>query len=198
MSDEILQDEQKEVKTEGKPEKVIFTEAQQEEINRLIGNTRKEAREKVRKELEAEQAKLKEETERSALSEQGKYKELAEKAEQERQQALAEAEKSASELKSLRMERLFDEAAAELGILFVSKQAAKDAYKFLNSETVGDGSGMRKAVEALRRERPYLFSEDEGETTTDAKAKGKRQPTKEDDAVYQKEIESRYRIRKPR
>ena len=119
----------------------------------------------------------------------------------EKTEADSKAEKAASEANDLRMQIAFEDAD-ELDIAFVSKQAAKDAYKFLDMATVGkDGSGMKNALEALKADRPYLFdepSDEETEVTTDARQKGTRRANGVLEKEREKEITSRFRIHKPR
>lgn len=119
----------------------------------------------------------------------------------EKTEADARAEKAASEARELKLQRQFEDTADELGVVFVSREAAQDAYAFLDKEiVVGDGSGMKKAVEALQKSKPYLFAEedDEREVVTDARQKGTRRANGVLEKEREKELTSRYRIRKPR
>ena len=183
-----------------KPKRQSFTPEQQAEIDKLIGATRVKEREKAKADFDARVQKEHEDAEKEAMKEQGKFKELADKAQTEKAAALADAEQARKEANDLKMQIAFEDAAEELDISFVSKQAAKDAFKFLDAEKVGeDGAGMPKALESLKDERPYLFADTSNEdTNTDAREKGKRPKKEVLDKERETELAQRFRIRKPR
>jgi len=58
---------------------IEFTAEQQAEVDRIVGKTRQEARDRVKNEFEAEMTKRQEDAERVKLAENNEYKELAEK-----------------------------------------------------------------------------------------------------------------------
>lgn len=179
-----------------KPKKVEFTPEQQAEIDHLIGATRTKERAKAQAEFEAKQLKAKEDADKAALVEQGKYKELAESAEKEKIDALARAEKIESEKQELSMQIDFRSAVTDLSLEFASKQAEKDAFVFLDKDKAKDN--MKKALELLANDRPYLFVQtEESEPATDARQKGMR-PKNETSKEKESELASRFRIRKPR
>ncbi len=62
-----------------KPVKIEWTKEQQDEINRITGETRKEERRKAREAAEADVAKAKKEAEEKELTEKQEFKTLAEK-----------------------------------------------------------------------------------------------------------------------
>lgn len=196
-----------ETKPEGNDKKPdTWTKEQQDEFDKRAASLRKAAYEKAKadaqKELEEAQAKAKADAEKKALEEQGKFKEAAQLAEKAKADAEAKAAKAEAEAKTLKLQNEFWDVADELELEFVSKQAAKDAYALLDAELVGeDGSGMKKALEKLQKDRPYLFGADRADdedTNTDAREKGKRQKRQEVDDEKRKELVSRFRIRKPR
>lgn len=119
----------------------------------------------------------------------------------EKSEADARAEKAASETRELKLQREFENVADELEVTFASKEAAQDAYTFLDKKIVGDdGSGMKKAVEALQESKPYLFADtdEETEAVTDARQKGTRRGKEVLDKEREQELSSRFRIRRPR
>lgn len=120
----------------------------------------------------------------------------------EKTEADKRAEKAEGEARELKLQIAFEDAAAELEVVFASKQAAKDAYKFLDPNVVkDDGSGMQKALEALKSERPYLFAEtaEDDEQSTDARLKGTRRGTRDAlDKERERELRTRFLMRRPR
>jgi len=67
-------------------------------------------------------------------------------------------------VQGLRLEKAFSTTAKELELSFASPQAASDAFDLVDLEGVtidedGKVKGLKKAVEALRDSRPYLFSD---------------------------------------
>ena len=117
----------------------------------------------------------------------------------EKQEADQRAEKASDEAKELRFQKDFDDTADELDIKFANRKAKEDAYKFLDREIVGDGSGMKKALEALQDERPYLFAKEEAEQpATDARQKGTHSKDGSLTADKKEELKQRMRLRNPR
>jgi len=183
--------------------KAVFNPEQQAEVDRLIGATRKKEREKAKAEVQAEfevkQKTAKEEAEKSAMQEQGEFKKLAEKADREKTEALTDAASARKEANDLKLRIAFEDAAEELGIEFVNKQAAKDAFDFLDKEVAGeDGANIKKAVEKLGADRPYLLKPDAENHETDARQKGPRPKKETLDKEKESELSQRFRIRKPR
>lgn len=184
-----------------------WTKEQQAEFDKRAAALRKsafeEGKKKAASELETQREKEKAEAEKKALEEQGKFKEAAELAEKAKTDAEAKAAKAEAEAKSLKLQNAFWDTADELELEFTSKQAAKDAFTFLDAETLGDdGTGMKKALEKLQKDRPYLFGQstggDDTDQNTDAREKGRRQKKQDVDEDKRKEIIGRFRIRRPR
>ncbi len=118
----------------------------------------------------------------------------------EKEEADKRVEKAEGKYRELELQIDFENTADALNVVFVSKQAAQDAYKFLDPDILKDG--MQKALEALRSKRPYLFSEtvdDEGESSTDARQKGSRNGTRDVlDRERERDLRAKYQIRRPR
>lgn len=162
-----------------------------DELTRHATNKEQEAA-RVRKKVEAfEQAEA--DRKKSEMSEIDRLK-------LEKQEADTRAETAANETRNLKLQIAFEDAADELEVVFASKEAAKDAYTFLDKKIVGDdGAGMKKAIEALQESKPYLFAEsDEQEVNTDARQKGTPRTKEIMDKERVTELSSRFRIRKPR
>ena len=99
----------------------------------------------------------------------------------ELEKAKAELDKLTPELETLRkdkqsllMQSKFDRLVREMKLEFANEKAQEDAYQKLDVETVGeDGAGMKNALTALQKDRPYLFSK-LLPPETDATQKGKQ------------------------
>ena len=198
--DQQPQDDQQDQGADNGKQKFEWTPEQQEEINRLLGKTRKDTRERVSKEFEAKGASAKAAADKQKMLDDGKYQDLATAAESARDEALKRADELAAELtRRERLESFYDETE-KLKISFPSKQAAADAFSYLDSEIVGeDGAGMKKAIEEVRKARPYLFADADSklDSRTDAKPKGGNAGGDQSEQ-RNKEISARYRIPRPR
>jgi hypothetical protein len=163
---------------EGQTEKKEFT---QDELDKLFGDTRKQGRESLQKEI-LEKAGFKtvdellaavaahNKSEEEKLSELDKAKKASEKAE-------AEKNKLEDEVRTMRLERNFEKKVKELELEFANPKAGETAFKLLDIETAGkDEKGMEEAVKALLTDHSYLFSDAEPEPINDATRKGKRDP----------------------
>lgn len=145
----------------------------QEQVDRLMADTRKEARKTVLKKagyeseedlLKAVDAYKKAETEKLSA---------AEKAEKERDDARAEADTLRKELQGLRFQRDFDKTVAMLSLEFQNEKARDVALKLLDEETASKGEkDMEEAVKSLTEEHSYLFIAIE-EVDIDAQRSGK-------------------------
>lgn len=196
-------------KDKSKDKKIEWTKDQQAELDRRAGAIKQNAEAKAKRDLENEQERIKEEAEKESLKAQGKFKEAAEKSEKAKEAAEQRAKDAEAKAKTLELQNAFIDSAESLKYGFVTKQAAQDAFSFINTqyaETVGeDGAGMEKALEKLKEDRPWLFDDSTNEDDdsednnhgTDAKSKGK---TKKEQITKDKEseIKQRFRIRSPR
>lgn len=184
------------------PKKVEWTPDMQAELNRRAATIKKAAAEEARRqalaEVEAKQKAEKEAAEKKALEEQGKFKEMSEKAEAEKRQAEEKAAAAEKRAKEFELKDTFRATVEELGLNFVTVQAAKDAFALLDKDGIEDEAGMKSAVEKLVKERPYYFGEIEEPSGTDAREKGKKQTSQKTLEERQKELASRINLPRPR
>lgn len=171
----------------------------QEQLDKMFGDTRKQGREALSKEiLEKTGFKSVEEVyaaitahkqaETDKLSEVDKAKKIAE-------DAKVESDKLAKELRETRFERDFDRTILKLSLEFQNEKARDVAFKMLDIETAGKGiKEMEEAVNDFVKEHAYLFSETEAEEI-DATSKGK--PDKKSlkkELVQEKQRSGRYQV----
>jgi len=124
---------------------------------------------------------------------------VAEKADAAKSAAEKRAEEAEQKAKALELQRKFDRAVAGMSISFANDKAAEDAFEHLDLSLVGeDMSGINKAIEQLQKERPHYFGQPSTQVNTDARERGKRQTTKEDEEAQKAKIIQRFNIRKPR
>lgn len=183
--------------------KDVWTPEQQAEFDKRAAALRKSAAEEARKktiaEFEAKQQTAKDEAEKQRLADEGQYKDLAAKADTAKSAAEKRAEEAENKAEVLALQMSFYSTARFMNIEFVNEKAAEDAFTHLDKTLVGeDKSGMKKAIEQLVKDYSYYFGEPQNRTNTDAKEKGQRQTNKKSDEERQKEIISRFNIRKPR
>jgi len=152
---------------------ITFTEEQQKKIDKLVGEARKTGKDKALTDFlkslgfetaEALQDGIKrlKEIDDSNKTEMQKLADNlnAEKAKAtDAESKLAEKEK---EVEKLKIRQSFQETSAELKIGFPSVKAIDDAINALDPNIVkieeGKVTGMKEAIEALKKDRPYLFS----------------------------------------
>jgi len=180
-----------------------WTPEQQAEFDRRAAALRKSAaadeRKKTIAEFEAKQKSAQDEAEQKRLAEEGQYRELAKNADTAKTAAEKRAEDAEKKAEALALQMAFDRTTRFMNVEFVSEKAAEDAFTHLDLTLVGDDkSGMKKAIEQLVKDYSYYFGDSQTRTNTDAKEKGQRQTNKKGDEERQKEIISRFNIRKPR
>ena len=181
-----------------------WTPEQQQEFDKRAAALRKaaidEGRKKAQAEFEAKQQAEKDAADKARLEEQGQFKEVSAKAETAKAQAEQRAQAAEARAKNLELQMSFDRSVRSLKIEFANEQAESDAFEHLDRELVGeDGSGMKKAIEQLQKDRPYYFGESTPTANTDATKNGKRQTTqKGDEETKRKELVQRFNIRRPR
>ncbi|MBN1815382.1 MAG: hypothetical protein JXA14_26355 [Anaerolineae bacterium] len=149
--------------SDNKPDKVTFTPDQQEYLNKLVGEARTKGREQAKKEAEEAQKKSAEEAEKKRLEEQKEWQKLAEK----RAQEVADAQRERDELSAAFTESLIRAEvrvqAAQLGF-----ENPDDAYDLADLASVqvdiekSDVEGIKEALEALAKEKPYLLKKQHG------------------------------------
>jgi len=100
--------------------------------------------------------------------------------------------------KELELKDSFNTTVRDLNLAFVNTQAAKDAFAVLNKEGIEDEAGMKKAVEQLQKDRPYLFGEASEPEGTDARERGHKQNKQVSEKERQAQVAARFNIRKPR
>ena len=110
---------------------------------------------------------------------------------EKRKAAMTELERAKADLQSLTSERdalkaekaafalrqSFEKTARTLKLEFANETAMDDAFKALDTSVTGeDGSGMKDAIAALQKSRPYLFGKGAQQPRTDASNKGTTNP----------------------
>lgn len=138
--------------------------AQLADAHKRIKELNKESAER-RKKLEAFE-KLETDKRNADLSD-------AEKLKEELAKVTPELELLRKEKQELLLQSKFDKASRELKLEYANEKAQEDAYRLMDADTVGeDGSGMKDALTALQKERPYLFTK-LAFPETDARNKGR-------------------------
>lgn len=175
--------------------KITFTPEQQAELNRLIGKTRKEEREKAAKDADAKAKKEKEDADKKALEEQGKFKELKEDAEKKQKAAETERDEAKAELARIKLQRDFETTVTDSGYKFVNGKASEAAFAHLDLETVGeDRAGLKDAVKKLVEDFEFYFEEVERAPEIDATPKGKANKGASKDTIVQTKRKSYTRL----
>lgn len=152
------EENQEKTSTGDEPKGKTFTQA---EVDRMMADTRKDARKAVLKKAgyESEEDLIKA-TQAHKQAEAEKLS-AAEKAEHERDDALAKADLAQKELQALRFERNFDKTVLKLTLEFQNQKARDVAFKLLDMEEAGKGEKeMEEAVKRLAEEHSYLFVEE--------------------------------------
>ncbi len=182
--------------------KVQWTPELQSELDRRAAGIKKKAKEEAAAELKAQQAKDKAKEDSDKLKAEGKFEEAAKLEKTAREKAEKDLEEANGKLKKLGLQDKFADAAEELNLGFVSKKAAQDAFDKLDPEVLGeDGEGMKKALAKVHKEFDYYFDtpdDDEEDTGTDGKSKGKRQKQEEMTKERKADLAKRLRIRRAR
>ncbi len=183
------------------PKKVEWTPEQQAEFDKRAAALKKAAAEEARKktlaEIEAKQKAESEAAEKKRLEEEGKFREASEKSEEARKAAEDKAAAAERRAQELELKDSFHTVIRDMDIVFVNGQAAKDAFAALDKEGIEDEAGMKKAIEALQKDRPYLFGEALEPPGTDARERGRKQTNSKSEEERKKEVTQRFRIRKP-
>lgn len=152
----------------------------QDDVNLIMGKTRKEERDKARKEVEAEfqskQDSEKANLEKTQLEEQGKFKELSEKAQADKVKAEEKAKAAEDKSRRLELEIELDKSVSRNGLKFVDEQARDDALKILDFSTIGEeiSADMDKLVKDFNKKSAYYFGEATEPVETDGSKRGKR------------------------
>ena len=114
----------------------------------------------------------------------------------ELERAKAEQTRIASELDALKASNLalllqaqFEKVVRTLKLEFSNENAQADAFRSLDRDTMGeDGAGMKDAVTALLKDRPYLFVKQAAQEI-DARAKGRTNGNLTSDVLTAKRAE---------
>jgi hypothetical protein len=186
-------------KSTEKSDAQLKKEFTQEQLDKLFGDTRKQGREALAKEiLEKTSFKSIDEVyaaldayrkaEDDKLGEVDKAKKIAE-------EAKARNDKLEGELRVMRFERDFDKTVLKLQLEFQNDKARDVAFKLLDIETAGKGEKeMEEAVKDLLKEDAYLFADTEPEEI-DATRRGKtNQKTLKKEIVQEKQKTGRYSV----
>ena len=149
----------------------------QEQLDKMFGDTRKQGREALAKEI-LEKTGFKSTDEMFAAvaayrkAEEEKLSEV-EKAKKIADDAKAESDRLTNELRVMRFEGDSDKTVIKLDLEFQNEKARDVAFKLLDIESAGKGAKeMEDAVNGLLKEHAYLFSEAAAEDI-DATSKGK-------------------------
>ncbi len=158
----------------GATDKKEFT---QEQLDKMFGDTRKQGRDALAREIMEKTGFKSIEEAYAAIDaykkEQADKLSEADRLKKEKEDAEKETEKTKDELRTVRFERDFDRTVSRLDLEFKTDKARGIALKLLDIETAGkDEKTMEEAVKGLLKTDFYLFT-DEEPVETDATKRGK-------------------------
>ena len=171
----------------------------QDQLDKMFGDTRKQGREALAKEILEKTGFKSIEDAYAAIdaykkSEDDKLGEV-DKAKKAADAAEAERDKLAKEIREVRFERDFDRTILKLELEFQNEKARDVAFKLLDIETAGKGiKEMEDAVKDLLKEHAYLFSEADAENI-DATSRGKTdKKALKKEVIQEKQRSGRYSV----
>jgi len=180
-------------------EQVQFTPEQQAHINELVGNTRKQARDKAKADYEANKAKADKDAETARLAKNEEFEKLAE----QRQGKILDLETKLAEAQGvIRNGQIREAFRREIGaqkLSFVDVKAEDVAFGQIDLETIevddeGAVSGIDTAVQRLKTDMGFLFGQPgtANLNASDGRGPGSGMPLADDDKKA--ELAKRYRI----